>query len=116
MEELVFPGIWLIFRSAARERDTAGFAPPAGCLLIDHCRDGRFEYRSGEQFDYLGPGDLAVHRSGGEDSVFYPTGEDRALTVAVDLREALSALGEITGRDATEAVIDSVFANFCVGK
>lgn len=35
---------------------------------------------------------------------------------AVDLREALSALGEITGRDATEAVIDSVFANFCVGK
>ena len=95
MEELVFPGIWLIFRSAARERDTAGFAPPAGCLLIDHCRDGRFEYRSGEQFDYLGPGDLAVHRSGGEDSVFYPTGEYRGLTVAVDLREAPEELGTL---------------------
>ena len=30
--------------------------------------------------------------------------------------EALRLLAEITGRDATEEVIDSVFANFCVGK
>ena len=35
---------------------------------------------------------------------------------AIDLRGALEALGRITGRDATESVIDSVFANFCVGK
>ncbi len=35
---------------------------------------------------------------------------------AIDLRGAMEALGKITGRDATESVIDSVFANFCVGK
>lgn len=34
----------------------------------------------------------------------------------IDMREALSALSEITGEDASEAVIDRVFANFCVGK
>ena len=34
----------------------------------------------------------------------------------VDLWEARRRLGEITGEDATEAVIDAVFANFCVGK
>ncbi len=37
-------------------------------------------------------------------------------TAAIDLKEALSALTEITGENATEAVIDRVFADFCVGK
>lgn len=34
----------------------------------------------------------------------------------VDALEALRALGEITGVDAAEDVVDAVFANFCVGK
>ncbi|MBQ6375075.1 MAG: tRNA uridine-5-carboxymethylaminomethyl(34) synthesis GTPase MnmE [Clostridia bacterium] len=37
-------------------------------------------------------------------------------TAAIDLREALRLLGEITGENATEAVIDRVFRDFCVGK
>ena len=35
---------------------------------------------------------------------------------AIDLREALEKLGEITGEHAGEAVIDRVFRDFCVGK
>ncbi len=35
---------------------------------------------------------------------------------AVDAAEALRALGEITGEDADESVIDAVFRDFCVGK
>jgi tRNA modification GTPase len=37
-------------------------------------------------------------------------------TAAIDIREALSTLSEITGENASEAVIDRVFENFCVGK
>ena len=37
-------------------------------------------------------------------------------TAAIDLRQALSSLTDITGENATEAVIDRVFADFCVGK
>ena len=37
-------------------------------------------------------------------------------TAAIDIREALSLLSEITGENASEAVIDRVFENFCVGK
>ncbi|MHB9096619.1 MAG: tRNA uridine-5-carboxymethylaminomethyl(34) synthesis GTPase MnmE [Syntrophales bacterium] len=36
--------------------------------------------------------------------------------VALDLREALDALGEITGRTTPEEVIERIFAKFCVGK
>ena len=36
--------------------------------------------------------------------------------VALDLRDALDALGEITGRTTSEEVIERIFANFCVGK
>ena len=37
-------------------------------------------------------------------------------TAAIDIRAALFDLAEITGENATEAVIDRVFENFCVGK
>ena len=35
---------------------------------------------------------------------------------AVDMRDALSALGEITGDEVEERILDQVFSNFCVGK
>ena len=37
-------------------------------------------------------------------------------TAAIDIRGALASLSDITGENAAEAVIDRVFANFCVGK
>lgn len=37
-------------------------------------------------------------------------------TAAIDIMQALENLSEITGENATEAVIDRVFERFCVGK
>jgi len=43
------------------------------------------------------------------------TGFEQAV-VAIDLRIAAEALGEITGETVTEATITEIFARFCVGK
>ena len=39
-----------------------------------------------------------------------------AELVALEIREALDALGDITGRTTPEEVLDRIFAKFCVGK
>lgn len=36
--------------------------------------------------------------------------------ILIDLRKAYDSLGEITGKTATEDVVDSIFKRFCVGK
>ena len=36
--------------------------------------------------------------------------------VALELRESLDALGEVTGRCASEELLDRIFARFCIGK
>ena len=36
--------------------------------------------------------------------------------VALDLRQGISAVGEIVGKTTTEDLLDSIFSQFCLGK
>ncbi|MGB7485537.1 MAG: hypothetical protein WA901_05055 [Phormidesmis sp.] len=34
----------------------------------------------------------------------------------IDLRSAIYALGEVTGEEITESMLDEIFSRFCIGK
>jgi tRNA modification GTPase len=36
--------------------------------------------------------------------------------VAIDIENAVSALGEITGQTLREELLDTIFSQFCIGK
>ena len=36
--------------------------------------------------------------------------------VALELREALGAIGEVTGKNVGEDLLDRIFGRFCIGK
>lgn len=42
--------------------------------------------------------------------------EDQIPLASTHLREALDALGEVTGKEYSEALLDNIFSRFCVGK
>ncbi len=58
---------------------------------------------------------LEARRSLAEALTTLAAGEPADL-IAGDLAHAQAALGQLTGRDASEALLDAVFARFCIGK
>jgi tRNA modification GTPase len=39
-----------------------------------------------------------------------------AEILSIEIREALDGFGEVTGRSASEDILDEIFSNFCIGK
>lgn len=92
-EYTVFPGIWLTLKDAHAQRYSYPAAYPAGLLEITHCREGRFEYDTGDQFFYLAKGDMSISKSKGSNTAVYcPTRHYHGLTVAIDPQTAPACL------------------------
>ena len=62
-------------------------------------------------------GEALLRAAAAVDSLMQSIESDLPLDCwTVDLREAIMALGEVSGEEVKEEVLDKVFANFCIGK
>ena len=92
-EYQVFSGIWLCYKDAHIQRFTYPASYPSGLLEITHCREGRFEYDTGEHFFYLSGGDISVCKSKEGGAVVYcPTQHYHGVSVIIDPASAPSCL------------------------
>lgn len=80
-------------------------------VLLGHAPAADVRVSNSRHIDALRRCQGALH-----DAIF---GLQRSLSadlIAVDLQAAVAALGEITGEDVSESILDTVFARFCIGK
>lgn len=111
-EHQVFPGIWLVYKDAHIRTFEYPAAYPSGLLEITHCREGRFEYDAGEQFFYLGKGDLSIHKSNGDRAaVNCPTRHYHGISVIIDPAAAPESLSCVL--DDVNVEPSALLTKFC---
>ena len=81
----VFPGIELIYDDVHTESVYPQYGPGSGLIEIHHCREGRIEFRCGDDSFFLAPGDLALLRRDADwGTTSFPTGHYHGITVTID--------------------------------
>ena len=96
-----------------RQRALAGGSPPEGdAPVIDSIRQKTLLTQAVEAMDRFVSG---VYNE--QDGSGYAAGESVSVDLlAEDLRDALDALGELTGEVSRADVLETLFSEFCVGK
>lgn len=88
-------------QSALHATVLAGVQPPADGAALTTMRQRDAARRAADSVRAAGDG--------------YQAGSPEDL-LSVDLGAAVRALGELTGEDATEDLLDTIFSRFCIGK
>ena len=91
----VFPGIEIIYNDVHASMFAMQRSQNADVMEINHCREGRIEYKYGDNYYFLAPGDMAVSKSSesGKEASF-PTGHYHGITVTIDPKTAPKSLSE----------------------
>jgi tRNA modification GTPase len=85
--------------------------------MVEWVWGGKLEMREDVFLLNIRERDLLVRAGKAIDQALLSLDEDATLDlIAVDIKEALDTLGELTGENLTEEVIDRIFSNFCIGK
>lgn len=81
---MLFPGVMLLFNDFHMEFFDSAYEPHGNMLAIDHCREGRMEYKAGKDtFSYVTAGDVKLDSRQTHTGRFvFPSGHFHGVTLA----------------------------------
>lgn len=89
----VYPGIELVYRDIHSPSCKVRRSNPDLILEISHCREGRMEYETDDNYSYLSPGDISIlHRHAAEYTAYFPLGHYHGISVIIDLEHTPECL------------------------
>ena len=98
----VFPGVMLCYNDLHLQKinghDDQNTAPGTDMLVINHCREGRFECEFGRgECGYLGDGDLSVSKlPTSVKTSSFPLSHYHGISIQIDIPKAAKLVGEIS--------------------
>ncbi len=85
----VFPGIKLIYKDVHMHHYEYSSPEQKILLEINHCREGRYEHKIGQQYYYLSAGDMSVSRNAEDGTeAFFPTNHYHGISIIIDPEKA----------------------------
>lgn len=90
----VFPGVYLLYNDFHMDRCLSGFKPQTEMFCIDHCREGRIEWKAEpNKYIYVGAGDMQISTRAKHCQDFrFPLSHYHGVTVGFCVDEAESSL------------------------
>lgn len=87
-QHIVFPGITLTYKDYHRKSAYNVVSPPPNILTIEHCQQGRVEFRMGHESFFLTAGDVVLRRTdGAARNIRFPAEVHRGININIDLNQ-----------------------------
>ena len=85
-QHTVFPGITLTYKDYHRSCTYSVVSPGPRILTIEHCQEGRVEFRMGDESFFLTAGDVVLRRTDGASrNIHFPAEIHRGININIDL-------------------------------
>ncbi|WP_313133165.1 helix-turn-helix domain-containing protein [Anaerocolumna sp.] len=112
----IFPGVFISYNDYHMESFDSTFTTNRNLFCIDHCREGRLEYASGQgTYSYVEAGDLKLDRRISHQGHFeFPLAHYHGLMIAFDMDFAVGALEDEIKNFPVNLVM--LQKKFCDGK
>lgn len=114
-ENEVFPGIQIIYHNIHQKTAELKISTGQNSFDIIHCREGRMECHTGDDFCYVSPGDLLIVKGTQlAKKAYFPLGHYHGITIRIDVDKAPKCLSCFL-RDVN-VIPSAIIERFCKEK
>lgn len=111
----VFDGCYVLYNDFHMEQVHSAFAPSSDIFCVDHCREGRIEWKGkNNRYTYVSAGDMQVDcRETENNEFFFPLRHYHGLTVVIDMSSESIQDGMLHLMDDFSVDLNKLKEKFC---